>query len=78
MKLRERSEELEQKILASHASYSQKATRQRPEEECPIRTAFQRDRDRIIHSKSFRRLKHKTQVYIAPEDHYRMRMTHSL
>ena len=78
MKLRERSEELERKILASHASYSHKAVRQRPEEECPIRTAFQRDRDRIIHSKSFRRLKHKTQVYIAPEDHYRMRMTHSL
>ncbi|MGC7845687.1 deoxyguanosinetriphosphate triphosphohydrolase [Desulforudis sp. 1088] len=53
--------------------------RQRPEEECTIRTAFQRDRDRIIHSKSFRRLKHKTQVFIIPEgDHYRTRLTHTL
>ncbi len=50
-----------------------------PEEECPIRTAFQRDRDRIIHSNSFRRLKHKTQVFLSPEgDHYRTRLTHTL
>lgn len=50
-----------------------------PEEECDLRTAFQRDRDRIIHSKSFRRLKHKTQVFLAPEgDHYRTRLTHTL
>src|SRR5690606_17070340 len=50
-----------------------------PEKECDVRTIFQRDRDRIIHSKSFRRLKHKTQVFIAPEgDHYRTRLTHTL
>ena len=46
--------------------------------ECPFRTKFQRDRDRILHSKSFRRLKHKTQVYIVAGDEYRTRMTHSL
>src|SRR3954453_10381701 len=50
-----------------------------PEEECGLRTPFQRDRDRIIHSKAFRRLKHKTQVFVAPEgDHYRTRLTHTL
>jgi dGTPase len=55
------------------------AVRDRPEEPCPYRTAFQRDRDRIIHTKAFRRLKHKTQVFIAPEgDHYRTRLTHTL
>ncbi len=49
------------------------------EEPCPLRTEFQRDRDRIVHSKSFRRLKHKTQVFLAPSgDHYRTRMTHTI
>lgn len=63
--------------------YSAKAVyskgRVRPEEECEVRTAFQRDRDRILHSKAFRRLAHKTQVFISPEgDHYRTRLTHTL
>lgn len=54
-------------------------SRARPEEPCPVRTAFQRDRDRIIHTKAFRRLKHKTQVFIAPlGDHYVTRLTHTL
>ncbi len=53
--------------------------RERPEEPCSLRTPYQRDRDRIVHSKSFRRLKHKTQVFISPEgDHYRTRLTHTL
>jgi dGTPase len=52
--------------------------RLRPDEPCLLRTPFQRDRDRIVHSKSFRRLKHKTQVYIDPPDHYRTRLTHTL
>lgn len=78
MNVRERSEELELRILSEYAAKSQAAMRDREEEKCDYRTAFQRDRDRIIHSKSFRRLKHKTQVYISPGDHYRMRMTHSL
>src|SRR6266487_322499 len=53
--------------------------REAPEEECRLRTPFQRDRDRIVHSKAFRRLKHKTQVFISPEgDHYRTRLTHTL
>ncbi|KYZ77042.1 deoxyguanosinetriphosphate triphosphohydrolase [Anaerosporomusa subterranea] len=78
MTVRERIEELELKILSPYAAKSRNADREREELPCEFRTAFQRDRDRVIHSKSFRRLKHKTQVYISPGDHYRMRMTHSL
>jgi dGTPase len=65
--------------LSPHATPSYPAARERPEEECGLRTPFQRDRDRIVHSKAFRRLKHKTQVFVAPEgDHYRTRLTHTL
>lgn len=78
MKVRERIEEQEFQILSTFAAKSREAVREREEPLCDFRTAFQRDRDRIIHSKAFRRLKHKTQVYISPGDHYRMRMTHSL
>jgi dGTPase len=78
MKIRERIEAQEYKVLSSFAAKSREAVRDREEDACEFRTAFQRDRDRIIHSKAFRRLKHKTQVYISPGDHYRMRMTHSL
>ncbi|MCX8084394.1 MAG: deoxyguanosinetriphosphate triphosphohydrolase [Calditerrivibrio sp.] len=73
-------EELEHKILHPKASKSSLTRgRKQPEDKCPIRTEYQRDRDRIIHSKSFRRLKHKTQVFLAPTgDHYRTRLTHTL
>ena len=78
MTVREFLEEREHNILSAYAAKSSAAVRNIPEENCCYRTAYQRDRDRIIHSKAFRRLKHKTQVYIAPGDHYRTRMTHSL
>ncbi|HWP91935.1 MAG TPA: deoxyguanosinetriphosphate triphosphohydrolase [Thermodesulfobacteriota bacterium] len=78
MTIREELEEIEKKVLSPFAALSSESKgRMRPEEPCPIRTAFQRDRDRIIHSKSFRRMKHKTQVFLSPTgDHYRTRLTH--
>lgn len=79
MNIRERTERNERQLLSPLAVFADEAERDRPEEECPLRTAFQRDRDRILHSSFFRRMKHKTQVYIAPRgDHYRTRMTHTL
>src|SRR5262244_1880813 len=73
-------EERERQILAPQAAKSADTRgRLRPESEDPIRPAFQRDRDRVIHCKAFRRLKHKTQVFFAPTgDHYRTRLTHTL
>jgi dGTPase len=69
----------EELLLSPVAVRSLDASRQIPEDPSPVRTAFQRDRDRIIHTKSFRRLKHKTQVFIDPSgDHYRTRLTHTL
>ncbi|MEX0985134.1 MAG: deoxyguanosinetriphosphate triphosphohydrolase [Actinomycetota bacterium] len=77
---RERSEEIEQQTLSSFAVLASRSEgRERPEPEDELRTCFQRDRDRILHAKAFRRLKHKTQVFLAPEgDHYRVRLTHTL
>jgi dGTPase len=69
----------EDEFLSEYATHSYPARRVVAEEDSPLRTPFQRDRDRIVHSKSFRRLKHKTQVFVAPEgDHYRTRLTHTL
>jgi dGTPase len=77
--VREYLEAEERARLSPLSAFSDTAVREREEEESPARTRFQRDRDRILHSKPFRRLKHKTQVFIAPlGDHYRTRLTHTL
>lgn len=80
MNIRESTEQWEEAYLSPYAAFSKNSKgREREEEACDIRTAYQRDRDRIIHCKAFRRLKHKTQVFLAPEgDHYRTRLTHTL
>lgn len=79
LSVRERLEEREGQFLAPAATRSRDARRLLPEPDCELRTAFQRDRDRVLHAKSFRRLMHKTQVFIAPAgDHYRTRLTHTL
>jgi dGTPase len=76
---KERMEGFERARLSPLATRSYPARRAIPEQDSPVRTPFQRDRDRIVHSKAFRRLKHKTQVFISPEgDHYRTRLTHTL
>ena len=80
MNIRESLEQWEKEYLSPYAMLSMHSGgRLKPEEQCDIRPVFQRDRDRIIHSKSFRRLKDKTQVFLTPEgDHYRTRLTHTL
>lgn len=80
MSIREDAERLERELLSEHAVLAAETRgRLMPEQECEIRTCFQRDRDRIIHCNAFRRLKHKTQVFLSPEgDHYRTRLTHTL
>lgn len=80
MNIREEMEQREMELLSPYAARSRDSRgRDRYEEECDIRTVYQRDRDRILHCKSFRRLKDKTQVFLAPQgDHYRNRLTHTL
>ena len=79
-KIRVLTENLEKETLSPYATLSTESVgREKHEEKCELRTDFQRDRDRIIHCKAFRRLKHKTQVFLSPEsDHYRTRLTHTL
>src|SRR3990172_8277255 len=78
--LRESIEKLESETLAPQAARSAESRgRDRPEAECAVRPSYQRDRDRILHCKAFRRLMHKTQVFLSPVgDHYRTRLTHTL
>jgi len=80
MTVREITEKIERETLSPFATLSENSKgRLNPLKECDMRTDFQRDRDRIVHSKSFRRLKHKTQVFLAPAgDHYRTRLTHTM
>lgn len=80
MNFREQQELWETQQLSPYAARSQDSRgRERPDAPCPLRTCYSRDRDRIIHSKAFRRLKHKTQVFLSPSgDHYRTRLTHTL
>lgn len=80
MNIRESMEQRELELLSPYAAHSLHSKgRERQEEECDIRTVYQRDRDRILHCKAFRRLKDKTQVFLAPQgDHYRNRLTHTL
>jgi dGTPase len=77
---RRHQEDMEALILSPHAARARSSRgRQRPEPECPVRTVYQRDRDRVLHCKAFRRLAHKTQVFLSPTgDHYRTRITHTL
>ena len=80
MNIRESMEQRERELLSPYASHSADTRgREHPEEECDVRTTYQRDRDRILHCKAFRRMKDKTQVFLAPQgDHYRTRLTHTL
>ena len=80
MTIRETIEDMERENLSPYATLSENSKgRDREESQCDIRPVFQRDRDRILHCKSFRRLKNKTQVFLTPKgDHYRTRMSHTL
>lgn len=80
MSIREEIERMERETLSPYATLSENSRgREVPEEQCDIRPVFQRDRDRILHSKAFRRLKNKTQVFLTPKgDHYRTRLSHTL